>query len=146
MSDLFEHGCLAGLGWADDQPSLSETNWGEEVHHAGGKFTGGRLEDDLPLREYGREMLEDGAIAAVNLIGSEAVDLLYTDQSEIPLSLLGRADLAGDGISGPQSEASDLGLGDVDIARGAVAGNLAEEAVPFVHSLKNAGCDKGLLG
>ena len=147
MGDLLEHGGLAGLGGRDDEAALSEADGGEEVDHAGGDLAGGGLENDLALGEDGCEVLEDGAVAVLELVGAGAVDPLDAHQAEVALALLGGADLAGDGVAVAEAEAADLGLGDIDVARGAVAGgDLAQEAVAFVHGLEDAGGDEGLLG
>ena len=145
VGDLLQHGGLAGLGGRDDEAALAQADGGEQVDHAGGQLGGRGLQHHLPLGEHGCQVLEDRAVAAVDLVGVEAVDLLHADEAEVALALLGRADLAGDGVAGAQAEAADLGLGDVDVA-GAVDGDLAQEAVALVHDLEDAGGDQGLLG
>jgi hypothetical protein len=44
-----------------------------------------------------------------------AVDLVDLDQREVALAVLGRADLALDGVAGVQVEAADLARADVDV-------------------------------
>jgi hypothetical protein len=69
------------------------------------------------------------------LASSGAWKLMVSDleQREIALGLLGRADLAGDGVAGPQVEAADLAGRHVDVVRarhvGAVGGAQETEAV-----------------
>ena len=150
VGDLLEHGGLARLGRRDDEAALSQADGSEEVHHAGGKLVGRSLQHHLPLGEDRGQVLEGGTVAAVNPAGGvggvEAVDLLDADEAEVALAFLGRTDLSGDGVAGAEAEAPDLGLGDVYVAGVAVRGDLAEEAVAFVHDLQDAGGDQGLVG
>ena len=146
VGDLLEHGGLASLGRRDDQAALSQPDGSEEVDHAGGDFAGGGLEHDLIFREDGGEVLEDRAVASVDSVSLEVVDLLHADEAEVALALLGGPDLSRDGVPGAQAEAADLRLGDVDVAVGAMRGDLTEEAVALVHDLEDAGGDEGLLG
>ena len=61
--------------------------------------------------------------------GSRAVDGLDADEAEVSLAVLGGPDLSGDVVAGPEAEAPDLGLGDVDVAGAGVAAVGLEEAV-----------------
>ena len=49
------------------------------------------------------------------MVGRLVVDRLDPEQGEVPLVLLGRADLAGDRVAGPQAEPADLAGRDVDV-------------------------------
>ena len=87
----------------------------------------GGLELDVLVGEYGCEAVEVGA--AARGLGLQTVDGLDPDQAEVPLAVLGRPDLAGDVVAGPEAEAADLGLRDVHIAGAGVAAVGLEEAV-----------------
>ena len=61
----------------------------------------------------GGQVVEADLLA--ELVGVLVVDRLDPQQGEVPLVLLGRADLAGDDRAGLQAEAADLAGGDVDV-------------------------------
>ena len=130
VGHLLEYGGLAGLGRRDDEPALSAAGRREHVYQARGELLRGDLHLDHLRREDGRERLELGP--APRGVGLDAVDDLDPDQSEVALSVLGRADLPGDLVAGAQSEAADLRLRHVYVPAVGGGAVLLEEAVAVV--------------
>ncbi len=111
-----------------------------QVDDAGGDVLGAAVAD-LQMQplvgEQRREVLEQDLVLGV--FRPVEVDLLDLEQREVALAVLGRADLAGDGVAGAQAEAPDLARGDVDVVRagqvGAVGG--AQEAESVLQDLQH---------
>ena len=79
------------------------------------RFVGRRLQPDAVRRvERGQVVEEDLVLRAV---GRLEVDRVHLDEREVALVLLGRADLAADGVAGAQVELADLRGRDVDVVR-----------------------------
>ena len=62
------------------------------------------------LRVERRQVVEEDLVAGD--LGVLEVDRLDLDEREVALALLGRPDLAGDGVAGAQVEAPDLATGE----------------------------------
>ena len=111
---------------------------GHEVEHAGGEGLGRGLQLDPVLRvERGQVVEEDLLLRPVGRLEVDRVDL---DEREVALVLLGRADLAADGVAGAQVELADLRGRDVDVVgpgQVAVLGG-AQEAEAVGQDLEHA--------
>ena len=129
---------LPGAGRGHDERALALPERGHEVHDAGGQDVGQRLQPDAVLRvERGQVVEEDLLLRAVRRL---EVDRVHLDEGEVALVLLGRADLAADGVAGAQVELADLRGRDVDVVRPgqvAVLGG-AQEAEAVGQDLQHA--------
>ena len=67
------------------------------------------------LRIKRRQVVEEDLVA--RFLGRLEVDRVYFDEREITLAFLGRADLSGDRVAGPQIEAADLRRRDIHVVR-----------------------------
>ncbi len=93
-----------------------------------------------------RQVVEENLVARD--LGILEVDRFDLDQREVALAVLGRADLAGDGVAGAQIELADLRRRDVDIvrARQIVVLGRAEESEAVGQAFENAlGEDEAVL-
>ena len=72
--------------------------------------------------------------------GGSRVDLVDLDQREVALAVLGRSDLALDGVAGVQVEAADLRRTDVDVVRTGQVGRVrrAQEAESVGQDLQGS--------
>ena len=128
---------LARLGRRHDEGPLPPADGRDEVDEALGQVLGRGLQLEVLAGVDGDEAVEVGAGAG--LLRLDAVDGLDADEAEVALAVLGRADLAGDGVAGAEHEASDLGLRDVDVAGAGAQAVLSQEAVAVAHDLQEAG-------
>jgi len=64
-------------------------------------------------RIQGRQVVEENLVA--RFLRRLKIDGVDFDQGKVPLAFLGRADLAADGVAGPQVETADLRGRNVDI-------------------------------
>jgi len=104
--DILEEHRLSRPGRRDDQAPLSLADGGKEVHDPGGKIVGIQLEIQLVLRIQRREIVEEDLVPGC--VGQFMVNRIDLEEGEIFFPLLGRPHLAGNGIAGPQIEATDL--------------------------------------
>ena len=72
--------------------------------------------------------------------GLAEIDLAHFQQGEIALAVLGRANLAGDGVAGAQVEATDLAGGDIDVVRAGQVGGIGrpQEAEAVLQDFQHA--------
>jgi hypothetical protein len=114
---LHEHR-LAGLGRRDDEAALALADGRDDVEDAAGEVLLG-LDVALELHHLvgvqRREVLEEDL--GLRVLRRLAVDLVDLHQREVALAVLGRADLALDGIARVQVEAPDLRRRHVDVVR-----------------------------
>src|SRR5207237_369002 len=93
-----------------------------------------------------REVVEEDLLA--RLLGRLEVDRLDLEEREVSLGVLGRTDLAGDGIAGAQVEAPDLGGRHVDVVRArqvVVVGGAQEPEAVRQHLQHALGVDEPVL-
>ena len=97
-----------------------------------------RLELEALLRIERRQVVEEDLVAG--FLGRLVVDRVDLDQGEIALALLGRPDLAGDGVAGAQVETADLRGRDIDVigARQIVVLRRAQKAEAVRQALEHA--------
>ncbi len=136
VGDSLEEDGLAGLGRRHDEPALAAPDGGNEVDHAGGEVALASLQVYELVREDGGELLEVGA--ALGRLRIQAVDGVHPQEAVVLLGVLGRADGAHDVVTGAQGEATDLGLGDVNVAEAGAQAVGAEEAVAIGGDLQDA--------
>ncbi len=96
------------------------------------------LEVELLVGIKRRQIVEIDAMA--QLVGFVEIDLVDLEQREIALAVLGRADLAFDGVAGAQPEAAHLARADIDIVgTGKIIGfRRAQEAEPVLQHFEHA--------
>ena len=89
------------------------------------------------LAKQRREVLEQDLVLGV--FRPVEVDLRDLEQREVTLAVLGRADLAGDGVARAQAEAPDLARGDVDVVRAGQVGGIggAQETETVLQDLEH---------
>jgi hypothetical protein len=129
---------LPGARRGDDQRALALAERGQQIHDAGRELVGRRLELDPLLRVERRQVVEEDLL--LRAVGRLEVDGVDLDQREVALVFLGRADLAADGVAGPQVELADLRGRDVDVVgprQVAVLGR-AQEAEAVGQDLEHA--------
>jgi hypothetical protein len=135
---LQQHG-LAGAGRGDDEAALALADRSEQVHDPTGDLLADGLHLDALLGVERGEVIEENLV--LGLLGRLEVDGLDLDQGKVLLALVGRPDVAADGVAGFEVELADLGGRDVDVvgAGEIVVIGRAEEAVAvgedFEHSL-----------
>ena len=139
--DVLQHQRLAGLGWRDDQPTLSLADGRGEIDDARGQILGGPVADLHEHAFLGKqrgEVLEEDLVLGV--FGLVEVDLIDLQQREIAFAFLGRADLARDRIALAQVEAANLRRRDVDVVGPGQIGAVgaAQEAETVLEDLENA--------
>ena len=126
LGDVLEHHRLAGARRRDDQRALAHADRRDQVDDAVGvvlrrRFAAGRrlavriLHREPAVRVERRQIVEVDALA--QRLGRLEVDGVDLEQREVALAVLGRADLALDGVAGAQAEAAHLGGRDVDVVR-----------------------------
>ena len=132
VGNRLQHHGLAGLGRRHDQAALAFADRRHHVDDARGDVLGGAiaaLEREALVGEQWREVLEQNLVAGrFQRLEVQLVDL---EQREVALAVLGRANLAGDGVAGAQAEAADLTRRDVDVIQAGQVGIgvRAQEAV-----------------
>ena len=136
VGDVLEQEGLAGLRWRHDEGPLALAEGRHEVDEPLRQVLLPRLQHQLLRRIHGGEIVEVGAGAGQLRVG--AVDGLDADQAKVALALLGGAHLPGNLVAGAQAEASDLRLGDVDVAGAGAEALLAQEAVAVADDLEQA--------
>ena len=125
-------------GRGHDQGALALAERAHQVHHARRDVLRRRLQPDALLRVERGQVVEEDLL--LRLVRRLEVDRVHLDQREVALVLLGRADLAGDGVAGAQVELADLRRRDVDVVRSrqvAVFGR-AQEAEAVGQDLQHA--------
>ena len=138
VRDVLQQHRLARARGRDDQAALPLADRDHQVEHAGGEVLGLCFERDLLLRIERREVLEEHLLA--RLFRRLEVDRFDLDEGEVALAVLGRADLALDGIAGVQVEAPDLRGRDVDVVGAGEIGRVgrAQEAETVLEHLEGA--------
>ena len=138
VGDGLQHHRLAGPRGSDDHAALPLADRTEQIHDAGREVLGIVLEPEPLHRVERREVVEKDLLA--RLVRRLEVDRLDLEEREVPLRVLRRADLAGDGVAGAQVEASYLGGGNVNIVgpRQVVVVGGAEEPEAIRQDLENA--------
>ena len=115
VGDLLQKNCLSALRRRDDQPALSLAERAKQIHDTGGEFGRFVLEGEPLIRKERSQVVKAGLrFGRFRIL---EVDRLHTEKGEIPFALLGRTDLAGNGITGTQIESLDLGRRYIDIVR-----------------------------
>src|SRR5204863_466504 len=113
--ELFEDHVIHPAAGVDDRAALPLADRTEQIHDEGREVLGIVLESEPLHRVERREVVEKDLLA--RLVRRLEVDRLDLEEREVPLRVLRRTDLAGDGVAGAQVEASYLGGGNVDIVR-----------------------------
>jgi hypothetical protein len=109
---LQQHG-LAGARRCDDEAALTLAERRQQIHDAAGEVLAIGFEGDLLLRVERRQVLEEDLL--LRFFGRFEVDGLDLDEREVPLTVLGRPDDAGDGVAGVQVELADLRWRHIDV-------------------------------
>src|ERR1039458_6048254 len=133
---LQQHG-LAGARRRDDQPALSLAERGKQVHDARADILAHGFELQPLLRLERRQVVEQNLVA--RLVGRLEIDRLDLNQREIFFTLMRRAHLAADGVSGFQVELADLRRRHVNVvrARQVVVVGRAQKAVAVREDLQH---------
>ncbi|MNQ92933.1 hypothetical protein D3C85_1083760 [compost metagenome] len=131
LGDVLQQHGLTGLGRCDDEATLTFTDGGRQIQHAGGDVFGravATLHAQTLVGVQGGQVFEQDLVAGV--FRTVVVDVVDLEQREVALTLFRRPDLAGDGITGTQVEAADLARGDIDVIRACQIGAVcaAQEA------------------
>ena len=99
----------------------------------------------LPISSPSRFWAKSGVkfsnrIFDLGVLGPVEVDVVDLEQRKVALAVLGRADLAGDGVAGAQGEAADLAGGDIDVVRAGQVGGVrgAQKAEAVRQDLQHA--------
>src|SRR5919107_189110 len=100
-------------GRRDDQAALALADGRDQIDDARDEVVARRLHHQPLVRVERRQVVEEDLVARV--AGGLEVDGLDLDEREVALALLGRADLARDGVAGAQVELADLRRADVDV-------------------------------
>ncbi len=143
---ILQHHGLAGARRRHDQGALALAERRDQVDDAGGDVLDGAalaFELETLVRVERRQVVEIDAVA--HLVGRREIDVVDLEQREIALAVLGRADLALDGIAGAQAEAAHLGRADVDVVgAGQIVGlGRAQEAEAVLQDLEHAVAEDG---
>src|SRR5450830_756260 len=139
--NVLQHDGLTGFRRCDDQATLALADRSAQVDHTTGQVFGGTVAG-FHLHAHGREqrsqVLEENLVFRV--LGTIEVDRVDLEQGEITLAFLRRADLANDGVTGAQVEATDLARRDIDIVWAGEIGSVrrAEEAEAVLENLQHA--------
>jgi hypothetical protein len=141
LGDVLQHHGLTGLGRRDDQPALTPADGRDQIDGAGRDVLGAAVADlqrQPLLGEQRREVLEQDL--RLGVLGPVEVDVVDLEQREIALAVLGRTDLARDGVAGAQREAPDLARRDIDVVRPGQIGGIgrAQETEPVREDLQHA--------
>ena len=144
MGDVLEEDGLAGARRRDDQGTLAFAERRDQVHDPRRHVLAGRIVDLHPEALVGierRQVVEMDLVA--RLVGVLEIDRVDLEEGEVALALLGAADLALDGIAGPEREAADLRGRDVDVVgAGEVVGvGRAQEAEAVLEHFDDALAD-----
>ncbi len=139
--NVLQHDGLTGFRRCDDQAALAFADRGAQVDNTTGQVFGGTV-TGFHLHAHGRE--QRGQVLEENLVfrvlGTIEVDRVDLEQGKITLAFLRRADLANDGVTGTQVEATDLARRDIDVIGAGEIGSVcrAEEAEAVLENLQHA--------
>ena len=97
---------LASFGRCYDQPALTETNGRQNINHPSGQVTVLPFEREACIRVTWTKIVERYAV--FGFVGVVEVDFLDLEESQVSLALLGRPNLTGNRVTGPEIEALDL--------------------------------------
>src|SRR5208337_57840 len=138
IGDGLQHHGFAGARRRIDQTALTLADRAEQVQHAAGQIFLGGFHFEAALRIKRGEVVKEDFVAGD--LGVLKIDSFNLDEGEVALAVLGRADLAGDGVAGTQVEFANLRWGDVDVvgAGEIVIFRCAEEAEAVRQALQNA--------
>ena len=138
VGDLLHDRRLARLGRGDDQPALALADRGQEVDDAGGQvvLVAGMLQDELGVREEGREVLEAGA--AASRLGVEPGDGVDPQQRRVLLVVGGGPAGPLDEVALAQGEPPRLADRHVDVLGRRQVAVAAHEAVALVAQVEQA--------
>jgi hypothetical protein len=109
---LQDHG-FAGARRRVDQAALAFAHRAEKIEHAARHVLFGGFHLEAALRIKGRQVVEEDFVARNFRIFK--IDGFDFDQREITLAIFGRADLAGDGVTGAKIELADLRRRNIDV-------------------------------
>ena len=144
VGDVLEDDGLAGARLRGDQRALAFAERRDEIDDARREVLDGRILD-LHLEPLvgieRRQVVEVDLVARlVRVLEIDGVDL---EEREVALAVLRAADLALDGVAGPEREAADLRGRDVDVVgAGEIVGvGRAEEAEAVLEDLDDAFAD-----
>ena len=144
VGDVLQQHGLAGARRRHDQRALALADRRHDVDDARREVLLGRilvLHLQPLVRIERREVVEVDLVARLlRLLEIDGVDL---EQREVALAVLGRADMAVDGVAGAQAEAADLRGRDVDVVRAGqvVRFRRAQEAEAVGQHLDHAFAD-----
>ncbi len=113
VGHLLQQDRLPGLRRRDDQSSLAQTDRREDIDDPAREVTILRLQGDASVGIPGLQVIERDPVFGI--IRFFEIDFLDLEQGEIPLALLGGANLPEDRIAGSQVETLDLARTDVDV-------------------------------
>ncbi len=139
--DVLQHDGLARFWRSDDQATLALADRGAQVDDTAGEVFGGTVAGfhlHAHGREQRREVLEQDLVLRV--FWTVEVDRVDLQQGEIPLTFFWRADLADDGVTGTQVEATNLAGRDVDIVGASEVGSVSrtQETEAVLEDLQHA--------
>ncbi len=139
--DVLQHDRLARLRRSDDEATLALADRCTEIDHAASEVFGGAVAgfhlQALVGEQRGQVFEEDLVLRVLRPIVVDRVDL---EQGEVTLAFLRRANLADDGVTGTQIEATNLAGRDVDVVRAGQIGRIrgAQEAETVLENLQHA--------
>ena len=115
VGERLQHHGFSGARRRDDQSALPLADRAQQVQHAPGKIFARRFHLQAPRRVQRRQVVKEDLVARD--FGILEIDRFDFNQGEVALAVLGRADLAGDGVAGAQIEFADLRRRNVNIVR-----------------------------
>jgi hypothetical protein len=107
VGDILQENGLTGPGRGDDQAALPLADGGKHIHDPGGEILRIPFQFELLLGVKRRQVVEEDFVPS--RFGAFEVDGIDLEEGEILFPFLGRSDLTGNGIPGPEAEATDLG-------------------------------------
>ena len=139
--DVLQHQRLTGLGRRHQQAALAFADGGTQVDDARHQVFGGAVagfHHQTLIGEQRRQVLEQDLVLGVFRLVE--VDRVNLEQGEVALAVFRRANLAGNGVTGTQVEATNLAGRHIDVIRAGQVGGVgrAQEAEPVLKDLQYA--------
>ena len=139
--DVLQHQRLTGLGRRNQQTALAFADRRAQVDDAGHQVFGSAVagfHHQTLIGEQRRQVLEQDLVLGVFRLVE--VDRVNFQQGKVALAVFGRANLAGNGVTGTQVEATNLAGRHIDVIRAGQVGRVgrAQETEPILKDLQYA--------